>query len=391
MKSKSHSFFDGAFGRYILPGIILQSVLIGGGFATGREIVEYGAKYGALGWFGGIGIFIGFTIMAILSFELARMFKAYDYRSLLKHLIGKAWFLYDMIYLLLAVLIIAVMASATGEILNNTLGLNYWVGVLGITLIVGLLNFYGVGLIERFKTIGTMALFAGYVIFGVIVISATWGDAKEVLSSGNTSFIDGNVSILAVLWSGILYVGYNLAVYPAALFTVRRQKTRKESVISGIVAGILMTVPWFLTYVAILGFYPSEEVLGASVPWLVMLDGIAGSWVVVLFGIVVGWTLIETATGMIHAFIERVNHHMEEKSNSHLTKGQSGMIAVGALVLAVIFAQVGIINLIAKGYTWMAYGMIAVYAIPMLTIGVYHLFKRNKDTLTAAKESVELE
>ncbi|TCT19382.1 putative membrane protein YkvI [Melghiribacillus thermohalophilus] len=378
------SMFDGAFGRYILPGIILQSVLIGGGFATGREIVEYGAKFGALGWLGGIGIFIGFTVMAILSFELARMFQAYDYRSLLKKLIGKAWFLYDIIYLLLAVLIIAVMASATGEILHNTLGLNYWVGVVGITFIVGLLNFFGAGLIERFKTLGTMALFAGYIIFGVIVISATWGDAKDVLASGNTSFMEENVSIFAVLWSGILYVGYNLAVYPAALFSIRRQKSRKESVTAGLIAGILMTVPWFLTYIAILGFYPSEEVLGASVPWLVMLDGIAGGWVVILFGIVVGWTLIETATGMIHAFIERVNHHMEEKSNHHLSGVQSGLIAVGALVLAVIFAQVGIIDLIAKGYTMMAYGMIAVYAVPMLTIGIYHIFKGKENIKEAS-------
>jgi uncharacterized membrane protein YkvI len=36
--------------RVVLPGIILQSVLIGGGYATGREIVEYGAKFGANGW-----------------------------------------------------------------------------------------------------------------------------------------------------------------------------------------------------------------------------------------------------------------------------------------------------------------------------------------------------
>jgi uncharacterized membrane protein YkvI len=36
--------------RIVLPGIILQSVLIGGGYATGREIVEYGAKFGANGW-----------------------------------------------------------------------------------------------------------------------------------------------------------------------------------------------------------------------------------------------------------------------------------------------------------------------------------------------------
>ncbi len=52
MENKKN-FFDGAFGKLILPGIVLQSVLIGGGYATGREIVEYGAKFGAMGWLAG--------------------------------------------------------------------------------------------------------------------------------------------------------------------------------------------------------------------------------------------------------------------------------------------------------------------------------------------------
>ena len=60
--------FDGAFGRYFLPGIILQSVLIGGGYATGREIVEYGAKFGAYGWMAGAAAFLGFVIVCIAEF-----------------------------------------------------------------------------------------------------------------------------------------------------------------------------------------------------------------------------------------------------------------------------------------------------------------------------------
>ncbi|WP_096437338.1 YkvI family membrane protein [Alteribacter populi] len=389
-KENKNSFFDGAFGRYILPGIILQSVLIGGGFATGREIVEYGAKFGAMGWLGGIGIFIGFSVMAMLTFELARMFKAYDYRSLLKRLIGKAWIFYDALYLLLAILIIAVMASATGEILNSTLGLNYWVGVLSITLIVGLLNFFGEGFIERFKTVGTTALLISYIFFSVLIISSTWGDAREVLATGDTSFVEGNINLWPVLWSGILYVGYNLAVYPASLFTVKRQKTRKEALTSGLIAGVFMTVPWFLTYFSLLGFYPSENVMGASVPWLVMLEGYGG-WVVVLFGIIVGWTLIETATGMIRAFIDRVNRNLEEKVNKRLSKTNNGVIAILALVLAVLLAQVGVIDLIAIGYTWMAYGMIIFYAIPMLTIGVYYIVKHKpQEGLKDSEKEVNL-
>ena len=70
--------FGGIFGKYFLPGIVLQSVLIGGGYATGREIVEFGAKFGALGWFGGIGIFLGFSLISVLTFEMCRLFRNYN-------------------------------------------------------------------------------------------------------------------------------------------------------------------------------------------------------------------------------------------------------------------------------------------------------------------------
>lgn len=36
-ESGKKGFFDGRFGKYLLPGILLQSVLIGGGYATGRK------------------------------------------------------------------------------------------------------------------------------------------------------------------------------------------------------------------------------------------------------------------------------------------------------------------------------------------------------------------
>lgn len=380
-------FLDGAFGRYVLPALIVQSVLMGGGFATGREIIEFGAKYGALGWLGGIGIFIGFTVMAILMFEFARKFKVFEYRAFLKKLIGPFWFLFDIVYLLLAILIIAIMASATGEILNSTLGMNYWVGVLLIIVITGILNFYGKGLIERFKTFGTLSLMLGYLLFAGLVISSTWQDASQVLSSGDTSYVPGGVSILAVLWTGVLYVGYNLAVYPAALFSIKRQRSRKEAVIAGIVGGVLMTTPWFLTYFSLMGFYPSEEVFGASVPWLVMLDGYSVI-VIIIFGIVVGWTLVETASGMIHAFVDRLEAQVKDLANKSLTPAQKGLIAVGTLILSVILAQVGIIDLISKGYTFMAYCMIAVFAIPLLTIGVYRIFFQKDTSLAETDKKV---
>ena len=161
-----------AFKRVFLPGIILQSVLIGGGYATGREIVEYGGKFGASGWVSGLAIFFGFSLIAFLSMEASRFWNVYDYKSLLKKLIGPGWIAYEIVYLLLAVLIIAVMASAAGEILNQTLNFNKWVGVVLITVVVGFLNYKGEEMIAKLETIGSIALFIAYFVFTFSVSEA---------------------------------------------------------------------------------------------------------------------------------------------------------------------------------------------------------------------------
>ena len=306
MENKKN-FFDGAFGKLILPGIVLQSVLIGGGYATGREIVEYGAKFGAMGWLAGVGTFLGFAIIAALSFELIRLYKVYDYKSFIKEIGGPLWIVFDIVYFLFMIVIIAVMASATGSIVEQTLGLNYWVGVAAITIVVGVLNFFGARLIERFETYGTIALYIGYIIFAIIVISNNHQNISQVFATGDTSFVP-NTTAPAILWSGVLYCAYNLVVVPSSFFTIKRQTKTSESIISGIIGGILMTIPWFLTYFAVMCFYPNEDVLAASVPWLSMMQGVAGPVVIGIFGIVMGWTLIETSTGIIHACIERVNN-----------------------------------------------------------------------------------
>ena len=372
-KENKSSFFEGGFGRYVLPGVVIQSTLIGGGYATGREVVQYGAGYGALGWITGLTILVGFAIMAFLMFEIARLFRAYDYRSLVKQVLGPFWFLYDIIYFLLAILIIGIVIAATGSILESTLSLNYWVGVTLIAVLAGVLNFYGTKWIERFKTFGTTALFIGYIIFAVLVISNTWGDMKEVFATGDTSYVE-SFSWWTLILSGLIYVGYNLAVYPAALFTVKRQRSIKDTFIGGIIAGVLMTVPWFLTYFALMGNYSSTKVFDADVPWLQMLDGY-GLWVTILFGLVVGWTLIETATGMIHAFIDRVNYNLEEVGKKPMSRGQDATVAIVGLVLSALLASVGISDLVDIGYTILGYAMLIVYGLPMITIGVYKVIK----------------
>lgn len=361
--------------RIFLPGIILQSVLIGGGYATGREIVEYGAKFGASGWICGLAIFAGFSFMAILSMEASRQWRVFDYKSLLKKMIGPGWIAYEIVYLVLAILIIAVMASAAGEILNNTLGFPRWVGIVVIIVLVGFLNYKGDDVIAKLETIGTVALFGAYLLFAVIVFSEKGSSIVSVFQSWDTRFLPTPPSMGTLLWTGLLYVGYNLAVYPAAFFTYRGLESRRESIWAGMIAGMLMTIPWFITYFAIMGYYPDAAILSSTVPWLEILKSFHPV-LIVIFGVVVGWTLVETATGMIHAFISRIEAELEIRNRQPMKKMTRALISSTALIASLLLAQVGIIDLVAKGYEAMAYAMILVFAFPILFYARGLLFSR---------------
>ncbi len=350
--------------RIFLPGIILQSVLIGGGYATGREIVEYGAKFGASGWISGLAIFIGFSLISILTMEACRLWKVYDYKSLLKKLIGRGWIAYEIVYLMLAILIIAVMAAAAGEILHDTLGFNQWIGMGIIILVVGFLNYKGDNTIARMETIGTIVLFATYIVFAITIFMAKGHYIVETFQQWNTSYFSNAPSMIELLGTGILYVGYNLAVYPASFFTYRALETKTQTLVAGLISGLLMTIPWFLTYFAIMAYYPDKNIVEATVPWLQMLQSFHPAFVVI-FSVVVGWTLIETATGMIHGFIGRIEAESRQRGTP-LKKITKAWISLAALLAALLLAQVGIINLVAKGYSLMAYAMIAVFALPLL-------------------------
>ena len=384
------SSFGKAMSRYVLPGIILQSVLIGGGYATGREIVEYGAKYGAMGWLSGFASFIGFSLMAILSFEMVRLFKLYDFKSLLKSLIGPFYRLFDVVYIMLMLIIIAVMSSATGAIVEQMTGLNYWVGVSVITVVVGILNFYGEKIIACFESVGTVLLYIGYISFSALVISQGSGHISQVMNTGDISFTP-DVTVLSALWTGILYVGYNLVVFPASFFTIKEQTNTRQSVIGGLIAGLLMTIPWFMTYFAIMAFYPDTSVLAAPVPWLVMMTADkAPSWLFLFFGLVMGWTLIETATGMIHAMLGRINKGLADSGRPAMARSRRAVLTIAILAASAVLAKFGIIDLIAKGYNALSYAIIVLLLVPLLTVGLYKIVKKERE-IRKSEETVETE
>ena len=63
------------------------------------------------------------SVVCALTFELARLTRSFDYRTFSRQLLGPAWGLYEVCYLAMMALILAVIAASAGSILDETLGL----------------------------------------------------------------------------------------------------------------------------------------------------------------------------------------------------------------------------------------------------------------------------
>ena len=373
--SKFKKFYEGTYARYILPGVLLQSVLIGGGYATGREIYSYGAKFGAMGWIAGLTIGIGFALFAFLTFEICRIYKVYDYKNYIKQVIGPLWPVMDILTILIAILLIAVMAAATGSIFEQA-GLPNFLGSVVIVLLCGLLNFKGSAFIEKFESIGTILLYGGYILFTILVLVKRGSHIGEVFATMDTSAYDGKVTVMLCIWTGILYVAYNINSIPMGMFSLTSQTKRRETLISGLIAGLLMVIPWFLSYFAMMCFYGDPTIVGADVPtpWLSMITSInGGTWLVGLFSIVLGWTLVETATGCIHMIIDRFDVALTERGQARLSDSKRGIITVITLIAALLLSRIGVVTLIEQGYTYLSYGFILFYLLPTLLVGGYKI------------------
>ncbi len=355
-----------AFRRYLLPGIVFQSAIIAGGYGTGREIVEF---FLTLGPVTGLVAMLGvsaviWSLVAAATFEFARRFRTFEYRGFFKRLLGRGWVLFELTYVLMTLLVLAVIGAAAGEIVVETFGLPYPVGVLGAIAGVAVLLFYGSGAIERVLAGWSFVLYAVYIALVAWSITRFGSDIADAFAG---SRLEG-----PWLLNGVKYAGYNLSAGAVVLFTLRHIETRREAVTAGLLTGVIGILPAFFFFIAMLGHYP--EIVDRAVPANYLLEALGSRAFQIAFQIVLFGTLIETGTGMIHAVNERVAETRREQGAELPSWGRSAIAGV-FLVIALSLTPLGLVDLIARGYGSITWGFVLFYVIPVLTIGVWKVVK----------------
>lgn len=354
--------------RWLVPGFIFQSVVIGGGYGTGAEIKEYFLTQGFMG--GMLGMLVTLAIWSVLcavTFEFARMFKTFDYKSLMTQLIGRAGVLYEVCYIVLLLIVLGVVNATAGSMVSSLVGVSKWWGIALLSVGIVLLVIKGTAAIENVLSFWSYVLYAVYILFMVICINRF----------GSTIQAQWNLHEIEPGWAlnGAKYAFYNLGIVPALLYTVRDCENRKEAVVEGLLSGAIGIIPAGFLLVTLAGCVPGT--LTAEVPVTVIFDQLHMGWLYWAFEIVLFGTLIETGTGFIKAVDDRIEisiAHRGKKVNAWVRPA----VALVSVVVGICVSTFGLTGLIAKGYGTICWGFLVVFVAPMMTMGIYKIAKGKK-------------
>jgi uncharacterized membrane protein YkvI len=345
----------------LIPAAVFQSVIVGGAYGTGREVVEYISNFGPLGGLLAIAVIaLSFGLILAVSFEFARIHATWDYRSYLRELLGSAWLAYEILFLALLILVLAITGAASGTTLHERFGLSETLGTALMFIFVVVLNYLGRDFVKRTLSIGAIIMMAVLAFYFVAVFRHAYPDIKQVLLTNEIKS--------GWLLSGITFAVYNSALVPAIIYCASGLTSRSQAFSAGILAGMLGAFPALVFHLSFLAGYP--EILSQSLPTYWMIEQLGASVLLTLYVMVLFATIVQTGVGVLQGFNERLDGWRRETAGAAFSKTQHAFLAGGLLLLSLLLAKIGIIDLVAKGYTALACGFVIVFTIPTLTIGV---------------------
>ena len=348
--------------RFVLPGLAFKAVVIGGGYATGRELAEFFLPSGPVG--GLLAILVAtliWSLVCALTFAFAHYYRLLDYRAFFGKLLGRGWIAFEITYLLLALLILSVFGATTGAIGQALFGWPLLAGTLVLLVSIAVFVAIGARAVEPLFKYVSVLLYATYVIFLALSLFRFGSRTLQSLSQHEVG--------RGWLVGGVTYAGYNLVAAVVILPVLRHLRSRNDALVAGLVAGPLAMLPGLFFFLSMIAWYP--QVAQSTLPSDFLLMKIDLPIVRLLFQAMIFFALLESGCGLVHAIMERIRHATRTRTGSEpglIARALTTMVVLSVSVFAA--QQFGLVDLIAKGYRTMSWVLIAIFVVPMIVVSI---------------------
>ena len=345
----------------------------GGGFASGAQIYSYYVRYGiwcllmpvlAMGY---NAVFFAYCL------RFARKHEVYDYRSYNNVFYGKFApvfsNLFEVLYICVMCVAPAVAFATGGATLSTLTGLPYLLCTLIIGIFIFVVAVFGTDLVRKVASVLSVCIIAGLLIVYIPNIIA---GAGQIADTASRMTANGG-SFGKAFYSAFIYGTFQLA--NVAVFVQHAKSFEKpdDAVQSMGIGWIINALMMIMVVLGIMTVCTKPEMSEASVPTLFMVQcGVGKGFMMPLISVLIILGAVSTAVNMVAAMVKRICSGLN-KVKKETETGKKSKIGTKEIVAAFIccvvdfgIAQFGLLTLIQKAYSVLAYLAIPVILIPYL-------------------------
>jgi len=332
-----------------------MSVVVGGGFASGQEVLQFFTGYGMASV---IGTLVSAALFAFLGMQIARMssnMQANSHKKVLYTLFGtRAGLVVDVVLSFFLFGVGVVMLAGSGSIFTQQYGWPPLVGSVFMTvLVVATLCLKVKGIIRLISIIMPVLLL-------LILAITTYSFFNSTASSETLNKVAQEIPTISSDWpisnwffGAVLYASFNIAVgFPMLAVIGGMTRSEKTAASGGAMGGLGLGLLVFLLNIGL--FANIDTLIGVEMPTLGLASNISP-----VLAIIMSATLIcmiySTAVGMFFAFSTRF-----ATPETNRFKALSAFFAIVGLGLS----QLGFSTLIGTVYPMLGIiGLIMIVAI----------------------------
>lgn len=341
----------------------------GGGFASGAQIYSYYVRYGIWSLFLPLfamaynGVFFAYCLY------FARKHEVYDYRSYNNAFYGRFAPLFSNLFELLYLCVMCVapaVAFATGGATLSTLtGLPYLLCTFVIGAFIFVVSVFGTDLVRKVASVLSICIIAGLLIVYVPNIIAGAGKIGDTVNAMKTADLPFGKALYAAFLYGTFQLA-NVAVFVQHAKSFEKPQDAGKSMAVGAVLNALLMI---MVVFGIMTVYQNPEMSQQSVPTLFMVQqGVGSKFMTPLISVLIILGAVSTAVNMVAAMVKRIHAGLAERSSRTETAGKISstqiLAALACCIADFLIAQLGLLTLIQKAYSILAYLAIPVILVP---------------------------
>lgn len=318
--------------------------LIGSGFATGQEVLQYFSSYGYLGVLGVIVVFLLFLYVGVDFVTVGQKHKFKKGSEIYKYYCGNiVGSFYDYFSIAFIYMSYIVMIGGAGATLHQQYSLPTYVGGIAIGILATCTVIFGLGkIVDVIGKIGPIIIILTIILGVSAIIKNPHGltTVNEVLPKLNLMKASTNW-----FYAAASYVGFCM-LWLAAFMTSMgaSSKTRKESVLGVTFGAVGFSVALVIITLGILANI--EQLAGTMVPTLVLAGNISPV-LAFIFSFIVIVGIYTTAVPLLWQVVARFS----EEKTSKFRVLTVALAAIGVFVgLLVPFDKLVNIIYVINGY-----------------------------------------